>query len=167
MNYDLATHLLAFWTEFGDLSLEQQEEIAQAIYDLLNQSGDITPAQQRELTLLLQDLQDAIDAEAGIGGKDGLTQVERSIMTITEGQANVMTGLLNSILFVLSDINNKLSTALDRFALTYGGGLPGFSFGAGSIVIYNTFRGGDASQMTAKSIHNAIRMSVRARGFAV
>ena len=166
LNYDLATQLLAFWTEFGDLSLEQQEEIAQAIYDLLNQSGDITPAQQRELTLLLQDLQAAIDEAAG-GGKDGLTQVERSITTITEGQANVMTGLLNSILFVLSDINDKLGSALDRFAQTYGGGLPGFSFGAGSIVIYNTFRGGDASQMTAKSIHNAIRMSVRARGIAV
>ena len=117
--------LIRFWTTFADLTLAQQEELLNALLSGVELSGDITREGLIELLSQLETLGDQIEAEEKAAAADGLTQIQRSVTTITEGQANIIAATLNSILSVLGLMDTKLAQIVTGLIGTESGGFLG------------------------------------------
>ena len=121
--------LINFWKRFGDLSLEQERELLERLLFFVERDGNITDANMRGLRLLLKELTDQIAAEAAEEAEqaeqDGLTQIQRSVTTITEGQANLLVSTLNSILAVMTTIDDRIFEIVKGLFSEPGGLLAG------------------------------------------
>lgn len=122
---EVGLDLIRFWTTFGDLTLAQQEELLNALLAGVESSGDITRDGLLELLSQLETLGDQIEAEEEAAAAEGLTQIQRSVTTITEGQANIIAATLNSILSVLGLMDTKLGQIVTGLIGTESGGLLG------------------------------------------
>ena len=117
--------LIDFWKSFQNLSLEQEQTLLQNLLEALQASGDITPGSILDLLAALESLDEQIQAEKDEAAEEasGLTQIQRSVTTITEGQANIIAATLNSILVVLGLMDSKLGSIVNAVIGTESGGL--------------------------------------------
>jgi soluble cytochrome b562 len=91
LDFNQYQDIIDYWAEMHDLTTEQQMELWQIVGDILSESGDWTLQQQARWDLIMKDFEDVMT------GVEGGTQIYRSVATITESQANLMQGTLNTL----------------------------------------------------------------------
>lgn len=123
LTFSLGEQLIAFWKNFQDLSLTQEETLLQDLLKRLKENGLIDEDGLLALLLQIETLQDAIKDQAEKEEAEGLTQIQRSVTTITEAQANIISATLNSILGVLGLMDTKLASLVTLFSGIEPGGL--------------------------------------------
>jgi hypothetical protein len=153
LGFQQGMNLISFFTEMFDLTAEQQEILYQLLEDLL---GDALTAEQ------WMQLQTSLDRvrEEGIPIQDPGTgyqpsQTLRSVTTITETQANLMTGILNAINL---EIRKLVTRADDILEIMRDWTLPaGAGAGGGTTVYMTVHASGSSGEKFAQDVANEFR----------
>lgn len=158
LGFDEATRAIEYWAEIFDLSTEQQLELYEQLKRTLEASGDYSYEELLRINEIIDRLRDSLEEASGD------TQTFRSVTTITESQANLMLGQLNT----LAEINRAGNRILETMLARMDSGLGGFRGGNPSTyIIQHQYYGGRPSNTVSSSIGSQLINEIQSRGKSV
>ena len=147
-DYNKSKTLIDHWTEMFNLTAEQQIQLWQEVLDNLQAAGNITTDQMWSIQETIKQLR-----ESGATGGAG-SQVLRSVAQITENQANLMLGVLNTLREYVSQILQIMQGAMPA----------GYSASSSGGISINNLTINASGISEGRAVAKALRDEFRSRG---
>jgi hypothetical protein len=166
ITFDQGRRLIDYFTQMFDLTIEQQIELYTQLQQILEDTGNYGTEQWMQLNEIIDNLNQTLEDQAAqepypVYGPDK-SQIYRSVITITESQANSMQAILDTIHLDLQGIGLLVAQITKAITGNYN---QIFAQGGGQRNIFSigTITGGAASAM---AFVNTLDREMRARGVA-
>lgn len=168
LTWDKASDIINHFAEMWDLSTEEQLSLYELLQELLEQEN-LTLNEWFALTETIKGLEDDIAEDRRRGaedkrkGEDEVSQVMRTVTSITERQANMLVGVANTLSTYVWEILQIM-----RGGYGMGGGAPTGGAGGGTTIggIYMNFTA-PVSAGTAQAFATSFRNELRGKGIQV